>query len=102
MHDARLLRYGAAMLLALAAAVITFNRNVMLETPFFLFLGDLGERPERIERLVAFVLVTLMISSLIAALRRERNLLRESEELCRTLADVTREAVILINLKGLI
>lgn len=137
MHDARLLRYGAAMLLALAAALITFNRNVMLETPFFLFLGAvalsaiygglgpafvtaalslllirglfppefaryLGERPERIERLAAFVLVTLMISSLIAALRRERNVLRDSEELCRTLADVTREAVILIDAKGLI
>ena len=137
MHDARLLRYGAAILLALAAAVITFNRHVMLETPFFLFLGAvalsaiygglgpafvtaafslllirglfppefaryLGERPERIERLAAFVLVTLMISSLIAALRRERNVLRESEELCRTLADVTREAVILIDAKGLI
>jgi PAS domain S-box-containing protein len=137
MHNSRLLRYGAAVVLAMLAAAITLTRHVMLETPFFLFLGAvalsavygglgpafftaalslllirglfppefaryLGERPERIERLAAFVLVTLMVSSIIAALRRERNHLRESEDLCRTIADITREAVILIDAEGLI
>jgi PAS domain S-box-containing protein len=137
MHNSRLLRYGTAAALAIIATVITLTRDVMLETPFFLFLGAvalsaiygglgpgfttaalslllirwlfppefaryLGERPERIERLAAFVLVTLMVSSMIAALRRERNLLRESEDLCRTIADITREAVILIDPQGLI
>jgi PAS domain S-box-containing protein len=135
MHNSRLLRYGAAAVLAILAATLTLTRHVMVETPFFLFLGAvalsavygglgpafftaalslllirvlfppefaryLGERPERIERLTAFVLVTLMVSSIIAAMRRERNHLRESEDLCRTIADTTREAVILIDPEG--
>src|SRR5262245_53026846 len=114
MHDSRLLRYGVAVGLAVIAGFLTISRPVMLETPFFLFLGAvilsavyggigpafvtilislvlmrglfppgvaryLGEQPERIQRLAAFILVTLMVGSLVAALRRERNLLRQEE-----------------------
>jgi PAS domain S-box-containing protein len=135
MHDSRLLRYGVAIFLALLAGLFTMKRGVMLETPFFLFLGAvvlsaiyggigpafltivlslvlmrgmfppglaryLGEHPERIQKLAGFVLVTLMAGSLVAALRRERNLLRESEDLYREIVEHGCEAVMLIDEAG--
>ena len=136
-HDSRLLRYGAAVGLALVAGFLTINRAVMLETPFFLFFGAvilsaiyggigpafvtivislvlmrgifppevaryMGEQPERIQRLAAFVLVALMSGSLVAALRRERNLLRQEEHLYRAIAENSRDAVILVDTAGAI
>ena len=132
MHDSRLLRYGVAIGLAVVAGFLTINRGVMLETPFFLFLGAvilsaiyggvgpafvtivismllmrgifppelaryLGERPERIQKLAGFVLVALMSGSLVAALRRERNILRDSEDLYRAIAENSRDAVMLVD-----
>ena len=137
MHDSRLLRYGAAVGLSLVAGFLTINRAVMLETPFFLFLGAvilsaiyggigpafvtifislllmrgifppelaryMGEQPERIQRLAAFILVALMSGSLISALRRERNLLRQEEHLYRAIAENSRDAVILVDKAGAI
>jgi PAS domain S-box-containing protein len=137
MHDSRLLRYGAAVGLALVAGFLTINRAVMLETPFFLFLSAvilsaiyggigpafvtifislllmrgifppevaryMGEQPERIQRLAAFILVALMSGSLISALRRERNLLRQEEHLYRAIAENSRDAVILVDKAGAI
>jgi PAS domain S-box-containing protein len=135
MHDSRVLRYGIAIGVALVAGFLTINRGVMLETPFFLFLGAvilsaiyggvgpafvtivismllmrgifppelaryMGERPERLQRLAGFVLVALMSASLVAALRRERNLLRESEDLYRAIAENSRDAVMLVDGHG--
>ncbi len=137
MHDSRLLRYGAAVGLALIAGFLTIYRPVMLETPFFLFLGAviisaiyggigpafvtivislvlmrgifppevaryMGEQPERIQRLAAFVLVTLMSGSLVSALRRERNLLRQDERLYRAIAENSRDALMLVDRTGAI
>jgi len=137
MHDSRLLRYGAAIALAFVAGFLTINRAVMLETPFFLFLGAvilsaiyggigpafvtivislvlmrgifppevaryMGEPPERIQRLAAFILVALMSGSLVAALRRERNLLRQDEHLYRGIAENSRDAMILVDRTGAI
>ena len=137
MHDSRLLRYGAAIGLALVAGFLTINRAVMLETPFFLFLGAvilsaiyggigpafvtivislvlmrgifppevaryMGEQPERIQRLAAFILVALMSGSLVSALRRERNLLRQDEHLYRAIAENSRDAVMLVDKTGAI
>ena len=137
MHDSRLLRYGAAVGLAVIAGLLTFIRPAMLETPFFLFFGAvtlsalyggigpafvtilvslvlirgifppgvaryMGEQPERIQRLAAFILVALMVGSLIAALRRERNLLRQDEHLYRAIAENSRDAVMLVDRAGAI
>ena len=137
MHDSRLLRYGVASVLALVAGFLTINRAVMLETPFFLFLGAvilsaiyggigpafvtivislvlmrgifppevaryMGEQPERIQRLAAFVLVALMSGSLVSALRRERNLLRQDEHLYRGIAENSRDATMLVDRTGAI
>ncbi len=137
MHDSRLLRYGAAVGLALVAGFLTINRALMLETPFFLFLGAvilsaiyggigpafvtivislvlmrgifppevaryMGEPPERIQRLAAFILVALMSGSLVAALRRERNLLRQDEHLYRAIAENSRDAMMLVDRTGAI
>jgi PAS domain S-box-containing protein len=132
MHESRLLRYGVAVALAVLAGFLTINRGIMLETPFFLFLGAvilsaiyggvgpafvtivismllmrgifppelaryMGETHERLQKLGGFVLVALMSGSLVAALRRERNLLRESEDFYRAIAENSRDAVMLVN-----
>ena len=54
------------------------------------------------ERMVWFVLVSMMAASLIAALRRERNLLRDSEERYRTLAETASDAIVVIDHEGTI
>jgi PAS domain S-box-containing protein len=55
---------------------------------------------EDAERLCWFVLVSLMSSSLVAACRRERNLLRDSEERYRILAETASDAIIVIDERG--
>jgi PAS domain S-box-containing protein len=52
------------------------------------------------ERMGAFVLVALLISSFVAAIRRERNHLRDSEEGYRILTESARDAVIVIDEQG--
>jgi PAS domain S-box-containing protein len=55
---------------------------------------------EDAERLGWFVLAALMASSLVAACRRERNMLRDSEERYRILAETASEAIIVIDESG--
>lgn len=52
------------------------------------------------ERMVGFVLVSLVLSSFVSALRRERNHFRDSEERYRMLAETASDAIIVIDEKG--
>lgn len=136
MSESRLLRYGIALILPGAAAVIVYNRPVFNETPFFIFLGavvfsalngglapafvstalssvlirvlfvqpplSLSYRgnPEGMERMAGFMLVAMLLSSFISALRSEINLLRDSEERYRVLAETASDAIVVIDEKG--
>ena len=52
------------------------------------------------ERMAGFVLVAMLLSSFVAALRLERNHLRDSEERYRLLAETASDAIIVIDEKG--
>jgi len=60
------------------------------------FVGDFGG----VERMAGFVLVSLLLSSFIAAIRRERNQLRDSEARYRLLAETASDAIIVIDDEG--
>ena len=136
MHEARLLRYGLAVILPLAASWFVFIRPTFTEAPYFIFLvavvlsvingglapaavsaalsavllrllfvgpkGGLhfGRDFEGMERMGVFVLLALMLSSLVAGVRRERNQLRDSEERYRLLAESASDAIIVIDELG--
>ena len=55
---------------------------------------------EDAERLCWFVLVALILSSVVAACRRERNILRDSEERYPILAETASDAIIVIDEEG--
>ena len=55
---------------------------------------------EDAERLCWFVLAALLVSSLVAACRQERNVLRDSEERYRILAEAASDAIIVIDETG--
>jgi PAS domain S-box-containing protein len=52
---------------------------------------------EDAERLCWFVLVALLVSSAVSACRRERNMLRDSEERYRILAETASDAIVVID-----
>ncbi len=56
--------------------------------------------PEGMERMAGFMLVAMLLSSFIAALRSEINLLRDSEKRCRVLAETASDAIIAIDEQG--
>src|SRR5205823_7446530 len=71
-----------------------FIRLFFIEPRFSLYhRGNI----EDAERLCWFVLVCLMVSSLVSACRRERNLLRDSEERYRILAETACDAILVID-----
>ena len=136
MSESLLLRYGAAVMLPVAAASVIFVRPVFCETPFFVFLGAIvlsaangGLAPAFLstallalvirlllvhpngslhyetdfagmERMAGFVLFSVLLSSSVAAIRRDRNHLRDSEERYRLLAETACDAIIVIDEKG--
>jgi PAS domain S-box-containing protein len=79
---------------ALSALCIRF---CFIEPRFSLFYRG---NADDAERLCWFVLVALMVTSLVAACRRERNILRDSEERYRILAETASDAIIVIDEKG--
>ena len=86
---------GPAFLATAFSALVI--RLFFIEPRFSLYhRGNL----EDAERLCWFVLVALMVSSLVAACRRERNMLRDSEERYRILAETASDAIIVIDEAG--
>lgn len=55
---------------------------------------------EDAERLAWFVLMGLTLSALVAACRREKNILRDSEERYRILAETASDAIVVIDERG--
>jgi PAS domain S-box-containing protein len=136
MSESLLLRYGVAVLLPVAAALVVHVRPVFGEAPFFVFLGAVvlsaangglapafistalsvllirllfiqekgslyyGSNLEGMERMGGFVLLGLLLSSAVAAIRHERNLLRDSEERYRILVETASDAIIVIDEAG--
>ena len=126
MSESRLLRYGAAVILPLAAAAVLLVRPAFIETPFFVFLGAVvlsaangglaagfvstalsallirqyGNDLDDLERMSVFMLIALLLSSVVAAIRRERNQLRDSEERYRLLAETASDAIVVIDEQG--
>ena len=74
-----------------------FIRLFFIEPRFSLYYRG---NSEDAERLCWFVLVALLASSLVAACRQERNLLRDSEERYRILAETASDAIIVIDETG--
>jgi PAS domain S-box-containing protein len=85
-----------------AAFVSTALSALMIRLLFVRQEGILhyGSDFQGMERMGAFVLVALLISSFVAAIRRERNQLRDSEERYRILTESARDAVIVIDEQG--
>ena len=136
MHESRFLRYGVAVMLPVAAALVIFVRPVFSEAAYFVFLSAVvlsaangglapafvstslsvllvrllfvrqegtlhyGGDMEGIERMGGFVLVALLLSSVVAGIRRERNQLRDSEERYRILAETASDAIVVIDERG--
>jgi PAS domain S-box-containing protein len=95
---------GAVILSALfgglAPAFVTTALSALLIRLFFIeprfslyHRGNL----DNAEQMGWFLLVALMLSSLVSALRRERNLIRNSEERYRILAETASEAIVVID-----
>jgi len=78
-----------------ATALSVFSVRLLFIQPYF-YLYHKGNI-EDAERLCWFALVALMLSSLVAGLRREKNYLRESEERYRILAESASDAIIVID-----
>jgi PAS domain S-box-containing protein len=55
---------------------------------------------DKMEGMALFLLVSLMMACLVSALRRERNLLKETEERFRVLADGASDAILVMDERG--
>jgi PAS domain S-box-containing protein len=80
-----------------ATALSVFLVRLLFIQPYFYlyYKGNILDA----ERLCWFALLALMLSSLVAGLRREKNYLRESEERYRILAESASDAIIVIDEK---
>src|SRR4051794_12083663 len=78
-----------------ATALSIFLVRLLFIQPYF-YLYHKGNVQDA-ERLCWFALLALMLSSLVAGLRREKNFLRESEERYRILAESASDAIIVID-----
>ena len=83
-----------------STALSVFLVRLLFIQPYF-YLYHKGNI-EDAERLCWFALLALMLSSLVAGLRRERNYMRESEERYRILAESASDAIIVIDDKEVI
>jgi len=87
----------------LAPAFLSIALSATLIRLFFLQpYGSLyyGTDFAGMERMAGFVLVSMLLSSFVSAIRRERNLLRDSEARYRMLAETASDAIIVIDEKG--
>jgi PAS domain S-box-containing protein len=108
LHDVSFLIFLAAVVLSalnggLAAGFVSTAISTFLIRLFFVHQPGLlhyGSDSQGIERMGAFVLVALLLSSLISSLRLERNQLRDSEERYRLLAETASDAIIVIDEEG--
>ena len=87
----------------LAAAFVTTALSAVFIRLFFVHGAGLfhyGGNLEGMERMGGFVLVALLLSSLVASLRREVHQLRDSEERYRLLAETASDAIVGIDEQG--
>jgi PAS domain S-box-containing protein len=132
-QEMRFVRYGTAILLPILCVILVYTRPVLMQSPFYIFLGGIlftatfaGLAPaflstalsvflvrllfiqpyfslyhqgniQDAERICWFTLIALMLGSLIAGLRKEKNYLRDSEERYRILAESASDAIIVID-----
>jgi len=90
--------YGGVGPALFSASLATLLMEIFFVHPFSII--GLAASPERLECLGLFLLVSLMIGSLVSALRRERNHLHESEERYRHLAETASDAILVLDDKG--
>jgi PAS domain S-box-containing protein len=98
---------GAVVLSALyggvGPALFSASLATLLIQIFFVHpLSILGlmQSPDRLEALGLFLLISLMIGCLVSALRREKNLLHESEQRYRHLAESASDAILVLDDQG--
>lgn len=87
----------------LAPAFVTTALSAALVRMFYVQGAGLlyyGGDFEGMERMGVFVLVSLLLSSVVASLRRDRLQMRESEERYRLLAETASDAIVVIDEKG--
>jgi PAS domain S-box-containing protein len=107
-HDVPYFVFLAAIVLSaasagLAAGFVATAISALLIRLFFIQQPGLiryGNDATALERMGGFLLVALLLSSVVASLRRERNQLRDSEERYRILAETASDAIIVIDEQG--
>ena len=113
-----MLRYGFAVVMALSAVLLTLSRPVLADAPHLFFLGAVvisalvgGLGPGFVATAFSALFMRLVFieprfslyhrgNFVDAASRRERNILRDSEERYRILAETASEAIIVIDETG--
>lgn len=90
--------YGGIGPALFSASLATLLVQIYFGHPFTI-LG-LMTSPDRLESLGLFVLISFMIGCLVSALRREKNLLHESEERYRHLAESASDAILVLDDQG--
>ncbi len=87
--------YGGLAPAFVTTALSTLLVRFLFVQPYFSFYhkGNVDDA----ERICWFVLISLMSGSLICAVRKERNILRDSEERYRILAETASDAIIVID-----
>lgn len=84
----------------ISTALSSLLIRLLLEQPRYSL--NFAWNAEGMERMGLFMLMALMIASLAAAMRRERNQLSESEERFRDLAETASDAIVVIDDSGVI